>query len=48
MTETRRLYYEDVYKKRIHRNRSRESKKKGYAVIVDESAFYPEGRRSAK
>ena len=44
MTETRRLYYEDVYKKEFIATvvECREQKK-GYAVIVDESAFYPEG-----
>ena len=44
MTETRRLYYEDVYKKEFTATvvECREQKK-GYAVIVDESAFYPEG-----
>ena len=42
MTETRRLYYEDVYKKEFTATvvECREQKK-GYAVIVDESAFYP-------
>lgn len=44
MTETRRLYYEDVYKKEFIATvvECREQKK-GYAVILDESAFYPEG-----
>ena len=44
MTETRRLYYEDVYKKEFTATvvECREQKK-GYAVILDESAFYPEG-----
>ena len=44
MTETRRLYYEDVYKKEFTATvvECRE-RKKGYAVILDESAFYPEG-----
>ena len=44
MYETKRLYYEDVYKKeftaRVLECRSR---KKGYEVILDETAFYPEG-----
>ena len=44
MTETRRLYYEDVYKKEFTATvvECRE-RKKGYEVILDESAFYPEG-----
>ena len=44
MTETRRLYYEDVYKKEFTATvvECREQKK-GYAIILDESAFYPEG-----
>ena len=44
MTETRRLYYEDVYKTEFTATvvECRE-RKKGYAVILDESAFYPEG-----
>ena len=44
MTETRRLYYEDVYKKEFTATvvECREQKK-GYAVVLDESAFYPEG-----
>ena len=48
MTETRRLYYEDVYKKEFTATvvECREQKK-GYAVILDESAFIRR-RRSAK
>lgn len=44
MAETRRLYYEDVYKKEFTASilECREAKK-GYHVILDESAFYPEG-----
>lgn len=44
MTETRRLYYEDVYKKEFTATvlECRE-RKKGFTVILDESAFYPEG-----
>ena len=44
MTETRRLYYEDVYKKEFTATvlECREHKN-GFAVILDESAFYPEG-----
>ena len=44
MTETRRLYYEDVYKKEFTATvlECRE-RKNGFAVILDESAFYPEG-----
>lgn len=44
MTETRRLYYEDVYKKEFDAQvlvcRAGE---RGYEVILDESAFYPQG-----
>lgn len=44
MTETRRLYYEDVYKKEFKARviECREGKK-GYRILLDESAFYPEG-----
>lgn len=44
MTETRRLYYEDVYKKVFTAKvlECREAKK-GFQVVLDESAFYPEG-----
>lgn len=44
MTETRRLYYENVYLKEFTATvmECRESKK-GYEIILDESAFYPEG-----
>lgn len=44
MTETRRLYYEDVYKKEFEARvlECREGKK-GFQIILDESAFYPEG-----
>ena len=44
MTETRRLYYEDVYRKEFTATvlECRE-RKNGFAVILDESAFYPEG-----
>ena len=44
MTETRRLYYEDVYCKEFDAVvlECREAKK-GYHVLLDESAFYPEG-----
>lgn len=44
MIETRRLYYEDVYTKEFTATvmECREEKK-GYRVILDESAFYPEG-----
>lgn len=42
--ETRRLYYEDVYMKEFSATvmECREGKK-GYEIILDESAFYPEG-----
>lgn len=44
MTETRRLYYEDVYKREFEAKvlECREAKK-GYRILLDESAFYPEG-----
>ena len=44
MTETRRLYYEDVYKKEFTAKvlECREAKK-GFHIILAESAFYPEG-----
>ncbi|MDY5664865.1 MAG: alanyl-tRNA editing protein [Blautia sp.] len=44
MTETRRLYYEDVYKKEFTAKvlECREEKK-GFQILLDESAFYPEG-----
>ena len=44
MTETKRLYYEDVYKKEFTAKvlECREGKK-GYEIILDQTAFYPEG-----
>lgn len=44
MTETRRLYYEDAYKKEFTAKvlECREEKK-GFQILLDESAFYPEG-----
>ena len=44
MTETRRLYYENVYQKEFTAKvlECREGKK-GYLILLDESAFYPEG-----
>ena len=44
MTETKRLYYEDVYKKEFTAKvlECREAKK-GFHIILNESAFYPEG-----
>ena len=44
MYDTKKLYYEDVYKKEFTATvvECRE-RKKGYEVILDESAFYPEG-----
>lgn len=44
MLETNRLYYEDVYKKEFTAKvlECREEKN-GYRIILDESAFYPEG-----
>lgn len=44
MLETRRLYYEDVYRKEFTATvLDCRERKNGYAVILDESAFYPEG-----
>ena len=44
MSETRKLYYEDVYTKEFTANvlECREGKK-GYEIILDQTAFYPEG-----
>ncbi|MDO4308338.1 MAG: alanyl-tRNA editing protein [Eubacteriales bacterium] len=44
MMETRRLYYENVYMKEFHAKvlECREAKK-GYHILLDQSAFYPEG-----
>lgn len=44
MVETRRLYYENVYIKEFTARvlECREAKK-GYRILLDESAFYPEG-----
>ena len=44
MIETRRLYYENVYTKEFTAKvtECREAKK-GYRILLDESAFYPEG-----
>lgn len=44
MTETKRLYYEDVYKKEFTAKvlECRE-RKKGYEIILNQTAFYPEG-----
>lgn len=44
MIETRRLYYENVYTKEFAAKvlECREAKK-GYRILLDESAFYPEG-----
>ena len=44
MTETKRLYYEDVYKKEFTAKVLEcIEAKKGFHIILDESAFYPEG-----
>lgn len=44
MAETRRLYYENVYTKEFDTKvlKCREGKN-GYEIILEESAFYPEG-----
>ena len=44
MYETTKLYYEDVYKKEFKAKvlECREGKK-GYEIILDQTAFYPEG-----
>ena len=44
MTETKKLYYEDVYQKEFTAI-VQECKKleKGYGIILDQTAFYPEG-----
>ena len=44
MSETRKLYYEDVYTKEFTAKvlECREGKK-GYEIILDQTAFYPEG-----
>ncbi|MDO4273791.1 MAG: alanyl-tRNA editing protein [Eubacteriales bacterium] len=44
MTETRRLYYEDAYRKEFTAKVLEcRTVKKGYHILLDESAFYPEG-----
>ena len=44
MTETRRLYYENVYQKEFHAAVLEcRKEKKGFQILLDESAFYPEG-----
>ncbi|MEE3426206.1 MAG: alanine--tRNA ligase-related protein, partial [Erysipelotrichaceae bacterium] len=44
MEETRELYSEDAYLKEFDaRVLSCERDKKGYALILDQTAFYPEG-----
>ena len=44
MTETRRLYYEDVYIREFQGKVTECRKaKKGYHILLDQSAFYPEG-----
>ena len=44
MTETRRLYYEDVYQKEFTAKVLECRKvKKGYHILLDQSVFYPEG-----
>ena len=44
MSETRKLYYEDVYiKEFISRVLECRECKKGYEIVLDQTAFYPEG-----
>lgn len=44
MTETRRLYYEDVYLREFTAEvKECRERKGGFAVLLDQSAFYPEG-----
>lgn len=44
MIETKRLYYEDVYRKEFEASVLECRKvKKGYHILLDRSAFYPEG-----
>ena len=44
MSETRKLYYEDVYiKEFIARVLECRECKKGYEIVLDQTAFYPEG-----
>lgn len=44
MIETKRLYYEDVYKKEFNATvLACRKEKEGYSILLDESAFYPEG-----
>ena len=44
MSETRKLYYEDVYMKEFTAKvlECREAGK-GYEIVLDQTAFYPEG-----
>ena len=44
MTDTKRLYYEDVYIKEFSAKVVEcRKEEKGFQVILDQSAFYPEG-----
>ena len=44
MSKTRKLYYEDVYiKEFIARVLECRESKKGYEIVLDQTAFYPEG-----
>ena len=44
MTETQRLYYEDVYIREFQAQvLACQAAGKGYAILLDRSAFYPEG-----
>ena len=44
MTETQRLYYEDVYIREFQAQvLACQAAGKGYAILLDRSAFYPDG-----
>ena len=49
MYETKKLYYEDVYKKEFTAKvlECREAKK-GFHIILNEKCFLPRGRRTAQ
>ena len=45
MSETRKLYYEDVYHEGIYCKGSRVQREltEDYEIVLDQTAFYPEG-----